>query len=129
MPDTSEVQLLRLGDLELLAVPAEPVAAVAKKWRDRFGPTTEVGSLATDYIGYVETPEALLEDTGESGKTYFGPTLDERLEASLAEARKAIEAAQPPLPPPPIKAKEPAKGKKRQKRATTAAPSGVKGSR
>jgi len=64
------VTRLRIGSLELLGVPGEPVGELGIAAR----PTVLVG-LSGGYLGYVETPERWEAGTGESAKTYFGPGL------------------------------------------------------
>ncbi|HET7752844.1 MAG TPA: neutral/alkaline non-lysosomal ceramidase N-terminal domain-containing protein [Anaeromyxobacteraceae bacterium] len=92
-PDRAEVTALRLGELTLIAVPAEPVASIGQHWRDRIGAGTEIVSLAGDYLGYVETPEQMERAAGETPRTYFGPELEQRLEAAVVlaatEAKRA----------------------------------------
>jgi hypothetical protein len=61
---------LRLGPLQLLGVPGEPVGELGLRAR----PAVLVG-LAGGYLGYVETPQRWEKGEGESGKTYFGPDL------------------------------------------------------
>ena len=61
---------VRIGSLELLGVPGEPVGELGNAAR----PAVLVG-LADGYLGYVETPERWQEGKGESAKTYFGPGL------------------------------------------------------
>jgi hypothetical protein len=61
---------LRIGPVALLGVPGEPVGELGLAARH----TVLVG-LAGGYLGYVETPERWEAGLGESGKTYFGPSL------------------------------------------------------
>ncbi len=61
---------MRIGPVTLLGVPGEPVGELGIAAR----PTVLVG-LAGGYLGYVETPERWEAGLGESGKTYFGPSL------------------------------------------------------
>jgi hypothetical protein len=61
---------LRIGPVALLGVPGEPVGELGIAAR----PAVLVG-LAGGYLGYVETPERWEAGLGESGKTYFGPSL------------------------------------------------------
>ena len=83
-PATARVVAVRLGPMLLVAVPAEPVAAVAADWRGKLPPRSMVVSLANGYIGYVEEPERVKARRGESDRTYYGP----RLATVLGEAVK-----------------------------------------
>lgn len=61
---------LQIGSLTLVGVPGEPVGELGLAAR----PAVLVG-LADGYVGYVETPERWEAGRGESGRTYFGPSL------------------------------------------------------
>jgi len=93
VPARSRVAVVLLGPALLLAVPAEPVAVVARGWREAAGGSAEVVSLAGDYLGYVETPENAARRTGETVRTYYGPDLAERLGRAVLAAAAA---ARPP---------------------------------
>ncbi|HET8733987.1 MAG TPA: hypothetical protein VFM45_09480 [Anaeromyxobacteraceae bacterium] len=95
MPDRTRVVALRIGEVTLLAVPAEPGEAVGAAWRTSLGPGAEVVSLVGDYVGYVETAEGVRARTGEARRTYLGPDLAATLERGLAAARGALPAAGP----------------------------------
>ncbi len=84
LPSQARVTAVRLGPLTLLAVPAEPVEAVARDWRGAAGAGAEILSLADDYAGYVEAPARMASGEGETRRTYYGPELAARLEAALA---------------------------------------------
>jgi len=90
MPDRTRVVALRIGDVTLLAVPAEPGEVVGSAWRDALGPGAEVVSLVGDYIGYVDTADAVRARTGEARRTYLGPELARVLEEGLAAAKRAL---------------------------------------
>jgi hypothetical protein len=90
MPDRTRVVALRVGDVTLLAVPAEPGEVVGSAWRDALGPGAEVVSLVGDYIGYVDTADAVRARTGEARRTYLGPELARVLGDGLAAARRAL---------------------------------------
>jgi hypothetical protein len=95
-PDRTRVAAVRIGALRLLAVPAEPVTEVGRRWREQAGPGTEILSLANDYLGYVETESRMAERDGETVRTYFGPELASRLGDALllasAEADRSVAA-------------------------------------
>lgn len=92
LPARARVSALRLGPVILLAVPGEPVAAVAAAWRDEAGAGAEVLSLADGYVGYVETPARVGAGAGEAVRTYYGPDLASR----LGRALQAVSAAAGP---------------------------------
>jgi hypothetical protein len=92
MPDRTRVVALRIGDVTLLAVPAEPGEVVGSAWRDALGPGAEVVSLVGDYVGYVDTADAVRARTGEARRTYLGPELARVLGDGLAAARRALAA-------------------------------------
>ncbi len=89
LAERAPVTALRLGPVLLLAVPAEPVAEVARRWRSATGEGAEVISLSGDYLGYVESPTRMSEGTGETVRTYYGPHLEERLGRALGAAAAA----------------------------------------
>jgi len=79
LPETAPVEAVRIGDALLVAVPAEPVAAVAAGWRAALPAGAEVVSLSGGYLGYVEVPARMAARQGETVRTYFGPDLALRL--------------------------------------------------
>jgi neutral ceramidase len=93
LPSRGQVTVLRLGPVLLLAVPAEPSAAVGRQWRSALGEEAEVLSLAGDYLGYAETRERVQAGQGEVGRTYYGPDLAVRLERALEAAAAAAQGA------------------------------------
>jgi hypothetical protein len=94
-PATARVEAIRIGDAVLVAVPAEPVAALAAAWRASLPAGAEIVSLAGGYLGYVEEPERLAAGAGESARTYYGPELAARLGEA---ARLAGDAVARPVP-------------------------------
>jgi len=89
-PATAHVEAVRIGRAVLVAVPAEPVAAVAAEWRRALPAGADLVSLAGGYLGYVEEPERRAARTGESVRTYFGPELATRLGAAVKLAADAV---------------------------------------
>jgi hypothetical protein len=85
----AEVSALVLGPLELLTLPGEPTTGAGHMLTASTG-ATGVLALSGDYLGYMETPELVAQQAGESQRQYYGPTLLKRLEAA---ARMAAEAA------------------------------------
>jgi hypothetical protein len=89
LPSEARVVAVRLGGVLLLAVPAEPVEAVAREWRGAMGPEAQVLALAGDYLGYVETRARTAMGAGEASRTYYGPGLASRLREALELAARA----------------------------------------
>jgi hypothetical protein len=89
-PRSAVVTALRLGDVLLVAVPAEPVAEAGARLRDAAGSEAVLVSLAGDYLGYVETPERTAAGEGEAVRTYYGPELAGRLEDAARAAAAAV---------------------------------------
>jgi len=85
----AEVSALALGPLELLTLPGEPTTDAGHVLTASTGATGVLG-LSGDYLGYMETPELVAQQAGESKRQYYGLTLLKRLEAA---ARMAAEAA------------------------------------
>ena len=92
-PATARVEAIRLGSVLLVAVPAEPVSAVGKTWRAALPPGAAIVSLANGYLGYIEQPQRMESNGGETVRTYFGPALEATLGAA---ARAAAEATEQP---------------------------------
>ncbi len=92
LPERTRVSALRIGPVTLLAVPAEPGEAVGNAWRTALGPGVEVVSLAGDYVGYVDTADAVRARTGEARRTYLGPELADVFQRGLAAAKGALPA-------------------------------------
>jgi len=89
LPERATVTALRLGGVLLVFTPAEPVEAVGRAWRVQAGPDAEVVSLASDYVGYVDTAARVGAGTGEAKRSYYGPELAARLEAAVQAAALA----------------------------------------
>jgi neutral ceramidase len=90
VPARARVAAVRLGPVTFIAVPAEPVAAVGRSWREAAGSGSEILALAGDYLGYVETSERMAEAAGETVRTYYGPQLAERLAGAIKLAAEAV---------------------------------------
>jgi neutral ceramidase len=97
-PPVAHVEAVRIGDLVLAAVPAEPVATVAAAWRAALPRGTEIVSLADGYLGYVEEPARMAARSGETVRTYFGPELADRLGEGVRLAAEAAVRAAPVVP-------------------------------
>ena len=89
VPATARVTALRLGPALLVAVPAEPTAALADRWRA--ASAAEIVSLVDGYAGYVEEEARARRGEGEAQRTYYGPDLAGRLEAGILAAARALE--------------------------------------
>lgn len=98
-PATAQVEAVRIGELVLAAVPAEPVAAVGASWRTALPPGTEIVSLAGGYLGYVEEPGRMADGTGETKRTYFGKDLARRLGDAVKLAAEAVTRRATAAPP------------------------------
>lgn len=94
-PATARVQALRLGPVLLVAVPAEPVAAVAAAWRRTLPPGAAVLSLANGYLGYVEEASRMADARGETRLTYYGPSLAAVLGDAVSAAADAADRPAP----------------------------------
>lgn len=90
-PGTANVAYLELGPLALAFVPGEPVAELGLAWRETLG--ASVVGLANGYVGYVETPDLVVREEGETKRTYFGPTLAPRMLEALRAAQDAATSA------------------------------------
>jgi hypothetical protein len=90
-PATGRVEAIRLGPVLFLAVPAEPVSAVAAAWRTTLPPDAAVLSLANGYLGYVEEASRMAERRGETALTYYGPALAATLGAAVRVAADATD--------------------------------------
>jgi hypothetical protein len=90
LPASARVTALRLGPVQLLAVPAEPTAEVAEGWRAAAGAGAEIVSLAGGYVGYVDTPARTRRGEGEARRTNYGPELAERLQRAITAAAGAV---------------------------------------
>ncbi len=95
-PPTAHVEAVRIGPAVLVAVPAEPVAAVAAAWRRALPSGAEIVSLADGYVGYVEEPARRAAGAGESVRQYYGPELATRLGDAARLAAEAVTAAARP---------------------------------
>ncbi len=99
-PRTARVAALRLDDLVLLAVPAEPVRDAAllaeAELADR-GLRGRVVSLAAGYLGYGITERDAAQRVYSSRMAWFGPALWPRLQEGL---RVAVDAVAPTVEAP-----------------------------
>jgi neutral ceramidase len=93
VPRTAIVEAVRIGDALLVATPAEPVASVAAAWRAALPEGAEIVSLSGGYLGYVEAPERMAARSGETIRTYFGPSLAARLADGLRLAAETASGA------------------------------------
>ena len=93
-PASAHVEAVRVGDLVLAFLPAEPTAAVAAGWRPSLPPGTELVSLAGGYLGYVEEPARMTAGAGETVRTYYGPELAKLLgDAARMAAARVVQPA------------------------------------
>ena len=99
-PGTARVEAIRLGRVLLVAVPAEPVSAVAATWRTTLPTGSAVVSLANGYLGYVEEASRMANGRGETRLTYYGPDLAATLGAAVQAAAEAADRARVTALPP-----------------------------
>ena len=91
VPPSATVSALRIGPALLVAVPAEPVAAVTAAWRARAGlDGATIVTLADGYVGYAETAERFERREGEAVRAYLGPALADRLGEGAEVAADAV---------------------------------------
>jgi hypothetical protein len=90
-PASARVEAVRLGGVLLLAVPAEPVSAVAATWRGELPSGAAIVSLANGYIGYVEEAQRMADRHGETVRTYYGPQLAATLGAAVRAAAETAD--------------------------------------
>jgi len=87
-PRTAEVSVLEIGSLRLLAVPAEATFAAGLPLERAAGGARLV-SLVNGYLGYVEPPERVEADRGESPRQLFSSALLETLRRGAVAATGA----------------------------------------
>lgn len=99
-------QLLQVGSLVIVAVPAEPTTVAGRRLRDTVGermPGTEmvvIAGYANGYTGYVTTPEEYIEQGYEGGSTLFGRWTLGAWQTVLEDvAGQSIDAGMVPGPP------------------------------
>ncbi len=88
-PRAVELSMLQLGALRLAAVPGEVTTASAGAFE--LETRARVVSLVNDYVGYVEAPELVAEQQGESRRQYFGPELAARLSEATRLAASELQ--------------------------------------
>ncbi len=80
-PQRSQLSALQLGPVRLLGIPGEPTHAASGAIERQ---NARIVSLVDDYIGYVDTAEAVKAHDAESMRQYFGPELLNRLADAAA---------------------------------------------
>jgi len=96
-PPSARLTALRLDDLVLLALPAEPTfraALPAESAVARAGLRGRVVSLADGYVGYAPLPEDVEARVFSSRYSWFGPALAARLAGGAEAATTALLARQ-----------------------------------
>jgi neutral ceramidase len=94
IPSEAEVGLLVVGDLLLVGIPGEPIAAIGLEIERRarelgFKHPAAIG-LANDYIGYVLTPEEYAQGGYEATVSFFGPDLGTVIVSKTAAALQSL---------------------------------------
>jgi hypothetical protein len=70
-PRMTTVSRLRVGPLQIAAVPAEVATSLGTAWRSALGGDAIVG-FADDYVGAIESPGSIDSQTGAARRDYFG---------------------------------------------------------
>jgi neutral ceramidase len=73
-PVKVEISELKLASLRLLFVPGEPTVGSEQRLLQASGSERTI-ALTNGYLGYIETPDLVLSEKGESRRQYFGPEL------------------------------------------------------
>ncbi|WP_223748308.1 neutral/alkaline non-lysosomal ceramidase N-terminal domain-containing protein [Myxococcus fulvus] len=94
-PRQAEASRLSLGSASLLFMPAEVTLPAGRLIEDAGG-ATRVISLTGDYIGYLDSPEHVRNQSGESQLQYFGPELLETFVRAAALTTSSLEGPRPP---------------------------------
>ena len=99
VPNVVPVQVLRLGGLGIVAVPAEFTSTAGRRLKrtlaDALGPAVQQVALtgyANGYAGYVTTPEEYVAQLYEGASTLYGPhtlTAFQQVTRHLAQALRA----------------------------------------
>ena len=93
-----EAQVLRIGPIELLALPAEATTEVGRDWRARRGRDAAVLSIANGWLRYLPHPRDFEEPNAHHGYEVLMSTLvldaAERLLAAGDRLLKALEAGE-----------------------------------
>jgi len=87
-PRAAEVAALRLGPVQLLAMPGELTGAAGVQLAQASG-AARVLSLVNDDLGYVESAELVTKGEGESKRQFFGAVLLARLAQAASLAGEA----------------------------------------
>ncbi|KAF1818541.1 ceramidase like protein [Dissoconium aciculare CBS 342.82] len=125
-PNIVDVQLLRVGNLFLIAAPGEASTMAGRRWREAIHksakahfpefknndgedePIVLLGGLANSYTHYIVTPEEYTRQRYEGASTLYGPwTLDAHINRSLSllphlSSSSPSSPDLPPGPSPPI---------------------------
>lgn len=93
LSDRVPLQVIRVGDARLLALPAEPTSAVGQAVRGRVpaGSIPLVVAHANDWLGYVVSPAAYAHGGYEACMSFHGPRLGAWLVDEAAEALRLLE--------------------------------------
>jgi hypothetical protein len=97
-PRQVELTALRLGPVELLAIPAEVTASAGARLEEASG-ADRLLTLANGYIGYVESRDLLDANAGEAKRQYFSPELLEKLVQGASVAGQLLKFEKQSAPP------------------------------
>lgn len=76
---TSEMQVIRFGDINFVAIPGEPFAEIARDIKAQLGEKTFIAGYANDTLGYLVSKEGLLTDGYEKFMTAFDASTHDRI--------------------------------------------------
>jgi neutral ceramidase len=103
-PPVLPVQILKIGQLRIVAVPAEVTTMAGRRLRDsvRRGPGEIVvlSSLANAYSSYLTTPEEYAKQHYEGASTQFGPNSLPAYQQEFSRLADALAAGAPVAPGP-----------------------------
>ena len=96
-PQTATLSVARLGPLTFVAVPGEPTAAAGRLMKAAVGdPDAIVLGLCNGYLGYIETPDRVDRNVGETPRQYFDASLLGRLTSAAHLASSALDVSAQP---------------------------------
>ncbi|MGH7562194.1 MAG: neutral/alkaline non-lysosomal ceramidase N-terminal domain-containing protein [Gemmatimonadales bacterium] len=105
LPEVAQLSLVRMGDVFLAAVPAEPTTTTGRIIADSVKASSSpdarviVVSLANGFMQYVTTRHEYAGQTYEGASTIYGPNTAEFFAARFAELARTLPAGAPRSPP------------------------------
>ncbi len=95
LPERSRLSCMKLGELRLLYIPAEPTVAASEELLRRLGARAEgarIVGVAGPYVGYLELPSRFEKLEGEAKRAIYGPELLSQVERALESCLVALES-------------------------------------